>query len=922
MTRHLGLDEHRLLKVWDERSAKLISVAFIAALPGVVLLLVRSSSRSWTARYQISIANALHIFALITIGYQALSVQELLIAAWVMVLFEVFEGNSRTDFANKMVGDAPCSPTQHLMYHDSKSVVETLLSQTHSVLAAKSSIYSFPELQTSATRTACMEDDADSPMMGGSQEEEAERLRLTLTEARTALKVKEIETRRLNAELQKVRKSQNDTYAEYANLREEMKSMKQSLGRDHQAAVYRKDIELFAMRKASEQKENYIKDRESKLQEIYRSQKTVLELKDAQIRNLKEKVASLERSQSPQPEGDSNADNSNESGSDGESQSAIQVKLFRVQGRSSVEIERAVEEKDMEIAKLKLELSKAAVAVEALNKTQDELKRAWDATFEAENALNEERKRHTETQLKLRNVKKVEEEMRASNPRGSLSSLPTIDEQDKKELEAMFNAAQEDNLRLYAELETFEKRIQNANTRVFQAEQEVESLKEQLKLEKAINEDLGSARPSLVHRVHFQRMEGQLKEIRDALEDKKEEIAQLTSTLTNQDCKITELSKAKSDAEEAHMKAEQEKTNLQQSLVQLESTKDQLMLDHERLAKHRHRQRTTSAERTHTSARSSGATLITDPSAANEPITSSPDDPPLPARPVSLTPTLSIQRTPERHVRSDTANRPSLITNDVPPAELRSTRRKSLTIKSLMKKLVNKDDSATVTDMPTPTTTTAPTAKPEKNKLAKEKRKSLPPPNVRPRTATLPKGRSTSFMRPKTAVAPTTSTSASPSTNTPPPTTAVPPLPTPPRPVTATPSVIDFAPVNSSPLPSPLPPSVLKQIEKQKEQQEDARPKTAASASVAAPTTSATASPSSASNERPQTASTARKSEGGRSSRYYEMFGDVGGDGIRPMTATSVKDGKGKEKEEKEKGKRPWSGVSKKLLRRSAPPLR
>ena len=38
--------------------------------------------------------------------------------------------------------------------------------------------------------------------------------------------------------------------------------MKQTLGRDHQAVIYRKDIELFALRKANEQKENHIKDRE------------------------------------------------------------------------------------------------------------------------------------------------------------------------------------------------------------------------------------------------------------------------------------------------------------------------------------------------------------------------------------------------------------------------------------------------------------------------------------------------------------------------------------------------------------------------------------------------------------------------------------------------------------------------------------
>lgn len=274
---------------------------------------------------------------------------------------------------------------------------------------------------------------------------------------------------------------------------------------------------------------------------------------------------------------------------------------------------------------------------------------------------------------------------------------------------------------MYTELEAFEKRIHNSNAKFFQAEQEIESLKQQLKLEKAINEDMETARPSVVHRVHFQRMEGQLKESQNALETKEEEIAILRSTLSSKEAKIEELSKAKTSAEEATTRTEQEKNELQKSVTQLENTKEQLMLDHERLAKHRLRTRTTSAERTHSSARSSGATLTTEQASSSQ-------EPPLPSRPVSLVPTLatnSIQQTPERLVRRDPVNRQSLIVNEMPPPELRAERRKSMTLKGFMKKLVGKDE----------------VVESNASKAAKrENRKSLPLTD-RPRTATMPKGK-------------------------------------------------------------------------------------------------------------------------------------------------------------------------------------
>src|SRR5207244_408941 len=105
-----------------------------------------------------------------------------------------------------------------------------------------------------------------------------------------------------------------------------------------------------------------------------------------------------------------------------------------------------------------------------------------------------------------------------------------------------------------------------------------------------------------------------------------------------------------------------------------ESTKEQLMLDHERLAKTRARDRNISAE--HTSARNSDATLVSRPD--SHLIMNS--DIPLPPRPVTVAADTNFSDS-----NAADANRASEISSDVPPPELRSMRRKSLTLKGLMK---------------------------------------------------------------------------------------------------------------------------------------------------------------------------------------------------------------------------------------------
>jgi hypothetical protein len=120
------------------------------------------------------------------------------------------------------------------------------------------------------------------------------------------------------------------------------------------------------------------------------------------------------------------------------------------------------------------------------------------------------------------------------------------------------------------------------------------------------------------------------------------------------------------------------------------------MRDHERLAIQRTRLRISSIE--HTSARSSGATLIQEMSPPlKKPSVESPPIEELASVPITSDGTRnnSIQETPKRHVRSEsTPNRWMLMSNEVPPPELRGFRRRSLGLKDLMKKMVKKDAKA------------------------------------------------------------------------------------------------------------------------------------------------------------------------------------------------------------------------------------
>ena len=729
----IGLDSPTLYGVLEDRWAvkypisRFALVATTTALPGAFLVFVRNHPESWAAKHQNQVANALHVIALVTVANQRISIQDLLVTALVMVSFVAFQRSVGSAYAER---------------DKTPPAIETLLSQTHSIIA-KSNIV-VPLLDMMDDTQSMTDRISGDGVVGGSSVDEVSKLQRLLTEAKTLEKVKEIELKRVQNDLSNARDTLNETFAEYSNLRDEMKTVKHTIGRDQQAIIYRKDIELFALRKGNEQKENQIKDKESKLEDVHQKYKAALELKDAQLHNLKERIAFLEQHGTREMSDEVKIEREG----DGDHQ-AIQVKLLRVRGRNSLETERSSEDKDAEIARLKEDLASAAQSCEALAHKQDELRRAWDATYEVQNSLNEEQRIHAKTREQLQEVAiRLEEEMRKGSQKNSPSRLPTIEEQDKRELETMFNTAQQDNLRLYSELDALDRRLREANARIFESDQEVETLREQLRLEKAINEDMETARPSLVHRVHFQRMEGQLKEARDDLESKNDEITRLKMDAATKDAKVKELEQAKDEALLSVSQLQEEGNNFRKTIKDLESTKEQLMLDHERLAQHRSRQRTTSAE--HTSARSSGATLITDP--IIQVITKS--DEPLPPRPVTLVEDSSVQATPQSKSKAETS-RVSMISNNIPPPELRGNRKKRLSLKGFMRKITDRDSGAESTKASKVKETPKEQPRP-KTALAPKDKNAL----IRPQTAAVPITKAEKPMRPQTAAPATTAAPA------------------------------------------------------------------------------------------------------------------------------------------------------------------
>jgi hypothetical protein len=477
-----------------------------AILSAAIILLARQFPNSWTAKHQTYIANVLHLLLLVGFGHEDTST--LVIIALVMVSFDMFQRTLEWDLnaktANKSGASLRCP-----------SATETPMTRTRSVHPVLASTEHQPSpFGTSGSHVVAESTSgaSDCKPMAADSREEIVRLEGALTDLKTANNAKEVLLCRTREELKTTRETLNSTFAEYCSLRDELKNVKQNMIRDHQAVVYRKDIELFALRKGNEQKEKYIKEHDTKLEEVFQQQKATLELKNAQVKMLKERLESMNRQASPRFGHD------HDEPKDGDH--ALEVRLLRVkkatrrgEDNPSVTSEfQSVEEKDAVIASLREQLDVTRKTADEVVNQQAELSRAWEIVKKVQATLKEERKLHKQSREQLQELaaKLDEEQQRSRN--NPIVRLPTIEE-DKDELEAMFDKAQEDNLRLYVEMEALEARLREANNRMFNAEQEANALRQQMQLEKVTSDGSETARPSVIHHVHFQRMEGQLEEV-------------------------------------------------------------------------------------------------------------------------------------------------------------------------------------------------------------------------------------------------------------------------------------------------------------------------------------------------------------------------------------------------------------------------
>ncbi|KAF9701387.1 hypothetical protein EKO04_000337 [Ascochyta lentis] len=650
---------------------QLLTVIVLAASP----LLIRRKSGSWVARQQAATANTLHFVAFASFVGQGLRSGDWLVAALVMVSFDVFQ--------RALDGDATGNNESQRYSNAPSPAVETLLEQTHTLLT-ESQIVHLPKRSLFGSQKG-----VPTSIIGSRdlKDREIVRLQWSLTDLQTANKAKDLELHVARQELLNAKDALTKSFADISALRDEMKTIKQTLGKDHQAIVYRKDIELFALRKGNEQKERHMQEKDAQLNETFRQQHATLELKEAQLNVLKERLALMERQASPRFGHDAKFEESNNG------DHALEVRLLRVKkGRRS--LSGVEEDKDAIIEQLRRELAAATKSADDVVNQQAELQRAWDISKKIQNALKEERERHDQTKAFLQEASAELEDAQSGRKRSRSDPsgrLPTIEENDQNELEAMFDTAQQDNLRLHMEVEALDKRVRDANARVFAADQEIEALREQVRLEHAINTDMETARPSVVHRVHFQRMEGQLKESKDDLAKKEGEVQDLRTTLAKKDRQLETLKTSMENAKDNSESVRNEIERLKQSVVDLEVAKQSLMQDHERLAAPPSRHRSPSAE--FNSARTSGATLTNEQSPPPRLTSPSDDVPPVPTAPILGS--VQDRDTSRRHARkqSDT-QRNSMAPNAELPTELRHTKRKSgLGLRDMVKRIVKKDTS-------------------------------------------------------------------------------------------------------------------------------------------------------------------------------------------------------------------------------------
>lgn len=537
-------------------------------------------------------------------------------------------------------------------------------------------------------------------------------LQHALADLRTANKAKDVQLRTTRTELKTARDTLATTFAEYCGIRDEMKMLRHNITKEHQAIVYRKDIELFALRKGNEQKEKYIQEHEAKVQE-----------QQEEMSTLKEKLASL-----------------GWKGAKIDGEEALEVRVLKVKkGRKSISIESLRDESTINTLRESL-----AAAQTAAEMQKGELQRAWDIAKNRQAAIKIERELHAQTKEQLQKM---------TEGGGSPGRLPTITE-NNDELEAMYDASQVDNRRLYAENAALETRLRDSNARLFTAAREAEELKIQ-----------NATQADVIQAEHFQRVEAQLTSARCSLTVKEHQLAFLKQALSEKMDKMDEAKEQLDAAVAFHTQDQDEIERLKGVVRELRKANR----EHERLALVKSKSRTSTAgsgtagegvalqptksvpgqdglvlqptkspskipapsprvpdrnssrsnagpappsrpsgERT--SARSS--TTLMSPalppptaSSARSSTTltnelSSPSVDPISAlspMPEEERPS-SIQNTPTRHIRPDM----QLINNDIPPAELRANKRRSWDLRgrgsALVKKIVKRDASPTTND--------------------------------------------------------------------------------------------------------------------------------------------------------------------------------------------------------------------------------
>ncbi len=638
-------------------------------------------ARPWARRNTKKIANALGFTGLTVLAFYK-SYRDLFLAVFVMAAFGVFQRRlSRKAPSATTAARASSAVQNRAVQTDSEMEGSTTLRAPTVGDAGKSESVSSLQLGQIGTKLTATDH----------KDKEIVRLQTTITELKTTLRAGEVQLRIVKEELESARSALNATYSEYSKLRKEIQIAKQKVGSDYQNTLYRKDIEMFALRKANEQKDNQIQEFIAKVQEIQRQQRIITESKDAQLRVLANRLTFKDQQSKPESESLDTSDQ------------AVEVRLLKVtNNRNSSELKR--ENKDATIAKLKEQLAMANRASQVVVNQQAELQRAWDFANDVQNALRGERQRHSQTseQLQELTVKMAEQENQRSSQISLDSRLPTINEDghDQTELEAMFDAAQKENLRLHAEVEQLGKQLRDVTNKLFSVEQDNHALRDQVRFGNGMGDDVQIDPIIGEHRARFYRLESQLKETEEAVVNKTATIEQLEKKIAQKDDYIKDLKEEVDAAIQFHTQDQDEIESLRQIVAKLEAAKEQLLLDHERLASHRSRQSDLTTDGANQ--RLSGATFTVDASSqcgsdSNE--TNQVEVPPPMPVLVEATSREDARPTSKQHVKSgSTSNRQTVILADAERSdgvvEEKATRRMSMRLKGMMRKIGKKNTAA------------------------------------------------------------------------------------------------------------------------------------------------------------------------------------------------------------------------------------